>query len=224
MQRLLQTIIYRELLYHVSFKWTHTKYINYLIRQLDETGVNVHLNTEATTDMMRQFGYEAVIIAVGAMPVKPEIKGIDLPHDIGKNVVIIGGGDIGVDCGMGLASKGHNVFVIEKLPMLASGSAVMHYYSHIVKAWSSIPSFKYAVNADVIEITPDSVKYKDSDGNEFAADADTVLYAVGLTPKTIEAVDLFNPCEYEGFLVGDCEHPSNIQEINRMAYGTASRL
>lgn len=219
----------------ISFKWALENYKNWLIRQVEKkSNIKVCLQSEATADMLTENGHDAVIISVGAEPVVPKIPGIERAkscisvmgseEEIAKDVVIIGGGEIGVDCGMDLAQKGHNVFVIEMLPMLSAGSMVMHYYSHVVNAWKSLPTFNYAVKARTTEVTENSVKYVDAEGVEQEVPAGTVLYAVGLKPKREEALKLFNPAEYEAYMIGDCETPGNLQVLNRSAYGTASRL
>ncbi len=81
---------------------------------LEKTGVNICLNTEITEiDMLKNAGYTAVILAVGAHepgvlrlekgePVNAlkflaDFKAKDGNLDIGKNVVIIGGGNTAMD-------------------------------------------------------------------------------------------------------------------------------
>ncbi|MCP4680624.1 MAG: FAD-dependent oxidoreductase [Deltaproteobacteria bacterium] len=61
---------------------------------------------------------DVVVLATGAKPIKPEIKGVELPHVIqawdvlagkawtGKNVVVVGGGAAGVETAIHLARKG----------------------------------------------------------------------------------------------------------------------
>ena len=76
-------------------------------RQLELSGVELRLNTEATVDMLSEF--DAVIIATGVQPRDPQIPGQDSDKvlsyidvlrggvPVGKNVVIIGAGGIGFD-------------------------------------------------------------------------------------------------------------------------------
>ena len=71
-----------------------------------EAGIELRLNETATVDALRSF--DEVVIATGVVPRDPEIEGQDLPHvlsyidvlrgaDVGKKVVVIGAGGIGLD-------------------------------------------------------------------------------------------------------------------------------
>ena len=65
---------------NVSFKWPHRDFKNYLIRQIEKSMVNVRLNTEATKPILEQGKYDAILAAVGAEPIVPDIQGIDNEH------------------------------------------------------------------------------------------------------------------------------------------------
>ncbi len=103
--------------------------------------------------------YDVVIAAVGAQPVIPAIPGANGPtchvateaimnsEKIGKNVVVIGGGEVGVETGMFLAQNGHTVTVIEMRDQLAADTTVMHYRSMFTDAWEAIPYFHYVLSA-----------------------------------------------------------------------------
>ncbi len=83
--------------------------LRYYITQLELTGVRLRLNLKATAQQLMAEGYEAVILASGVMPRKPEIPGIDhssvlsyvdvLRHKkkVGQRVAIVGAGGIGFD-------------------------------------------------------------------------------------------------------------------------------
>jgi len=83
--------------------------IRYFKKQLELTGVRVRLHTKATADLLMAEGYDAVILASGVVPRRPEIDGIDHPKvlsyvdvllhkkAVGERVAIVGAGGIGFD-------------------------------------------------------------------------------------------------------------------------------
>ena len=213
---------------YIPFKWTLRDYKNYLIHQVHKHGIKVVLGTAATPEMVED-RYDAVIAAVGAQPVIPGIPGakgenvtvatdaIMHSEKIGKNVVVIGGGEVGVETGMFLAQKGHSVTVIEMRDQLAADTTVMHYRSMFTDAWEAIPDFHYVLNATAKEITSDHVTYTDKDGVDHDLPADSVILSVGMRSKADEALSFYgtNPGFY---MVGDCRKPGTIQTTNRSAY------
>ncbi len=219
---------------YVPFKWTLRDYKNYLIHQVEKKGIHVVLNTTVTPDMVED-RYDVVIAAVGAQPIIPGIPGaknknvtvatdaIMNSEKIGKNVVVIGGGEVGVETGMFLAQNGREVTVIEMRDELAADTTVMHYRSMFSAAWEAIPSFHYVLNATAKEITADSVVYTDKDGVDHAIPADSVVLSVGMRAKSDEALSFYgtNPGFY---MVGDCKKPGTIQTTNRSAYVTANNI
>ncbi len=219
---------------YVPFKWTLKDYKNFLIRQVEKKGIHVVLNTTATPEMV-QDRYDAVIAAVGAQPVIPPIPGatgenvtvatdaIMHSEKIGDNVVVIGGGEVGVETGMFLAQQGKQVTVIEMRDELAADTTVMHYRSMFSAAWEAIPTFHYVLNATAKEIASDHVTYTDKDGVDHDLPAQSVILSVGMRSKTDEALSFYgtNPGFY---MVGDCRKPGTIQTTNRSAYVTASNI
>lgn len=82
--------------------------IRYFANRIDQTGVRLHLNTEATYDLLSE--YDEVVMATGVEPRKVTIEGIENSGKVidyqtlirektpvGNNVAIVGAGGIGVD-------------------------------------------------------------------------------------------------------------------------------
>ena len=145
------------------------------------------------------------------------------PEKIGKHVVVIGGGEVGVETGMFLAQNGREVTVVEMRDELAADSTFIHYRSMFQAAWEAIPSFHFVLNATAKEITADHVTYTDKDGVDHQIPADSVVLSVGMRAKTAEALSFYGAGK-EFFLVGDCKKPGTIQTTNRSAYGAAMNI
>ncbi|CAM03436.1 2,4-dienoyl-CoA reductase (NADPH2) [Saccharopolyspora erythraea NRRL 2338] len=83
--------------------------IRYYRRQIELTGVGLHLNTRVAAADLVDGGYDEVVVATGVAPRVPDIPGIDHPsvlsyvdvvrhgRPVGERVAVIGAGGIGVD-------------------------------------------------------------------------------------------------------------------------------
>jgi thioredoxin reductase len=224
-----------KLIENVSFKWTHKNYNGYLERQIKKFGVSVRLNTEATPDDIRESGFHAVIAAIGAEAIIPDIPGIKQANvilaadvygneaDLAKEVVIIGGGETGVEAGMHLAELGRSVTVLEMSNKLAKKSVPIHYYSMFREAWEKLPNFKWVLNARCSAISQDGVVYIDADGKEQSVNADIVVIAAGISPKTDSALKFYDSAD-RFYMVGDCKTVGGLQSAVRSAFSAAVRL
>lgn len=220
---------------NVSFKWPQREFKEYLIRQVGKADIKVFLNTEATPEMLKQEAYDAVIVAVGATPVVPPLPGADggnvmtAPEVYGNEdrladkVVVIGGGEIGVETGMHLAEKGHDVTLLEMMKKLAPEAPQLHFYSMFQEAWENLPNFKYILEALCTNIGPDKVSYVFTDGTTHAVEAGSVVLAVGMKPRNDVAMK-FHDAAPRFYVIGDCNAAGNIQKAMRSGFSIGSML
>lgn len=95
---------------------------NYIVL-CEKYHVDVHLNTEVNEDMIREMNPDVLIIATGASPLHPSIKGIDNTIDAidvldgmkqcGQKVLVIGGGLVGCETADYLGEHGFDVSLVE---------------------------------------------------------------------------------------------------------------
>jgi len=171
-----------------SFKKHDLQLADWYANELNELGVNVKLNTIATKESILKEKADIVVTALGSKPFVPNIKGKDgknvyLAKDIlndvtkaGKNVVIIGAGQVGVETGIWLLEEGHNVTIVEVLPKFMPAGHV----SDIDHAERLIDFYKGKVllSTEILEINDKGVKVRNKDGESLIA-ADTVIIATG---------------------------------------------
>jgi 2,4-dienoyl-CoA reductase (NADPH2) len=93
-------------------------FVPYLETQLKKMKVAIHLNAEASPARVDAENPDAVIVATGARPLVPDIPGVEGTNvvmawdvlsrkvDVGNEVVIIGGGAVGLETALFLAHKG----------------------------------------------------------------------------------------------------------------------
>jgi 2,4-dienoyl-CoA reductase-like NADH-dependent reductase (Old Yellow Enzyme family)/NADPH-dependent 2,4-dienoyl-CoA reductase/sulfur reductase-like enzyme len=218
-----------------SFKWPHNDFKNYLIRQVWKSNIKVCLNTEATPEMLKGQEYDAVLAAVGAEPIVPDIPGVDganvvfaqdvYGHEaaLAEKVVVIGGGETGVETGMYLAENGHEVIVLEQGEALAPKSVPIHFYSMFKEAWEKLEKFHSVLQARCTGIGAGKVTYVDASGAEQSIEAGSVVIAVGTKPKHELAMGFYDAGD-RFFMVGDCNIAGNIQKAIRSAFSIASML
>jgi 2,4-dienoyl-CoA reductase-like NADH-dependent reductase (Old Yellow Enzyme family)/thioredoxin reductase len=218
------------------YKWAIKDFKDHLARQIDKAGVELKLNTTATPAMIEQKDYDTILVGVGSEPVKPKIPGVDGANvynivdaypgekSMGKNVVVIGGGEYGADVGMHLAKAGHRV------TMLTAGEELVvmnrpHYPETIVQAYEDLDNFHIITQALATGISQGKVSYTDSGGRKKSINADSVVVYAGFRPKKDEALEFYGSAR-QFFTIGDCCElgNNNIQESIRSAFFTASEV
>lgn len=220
---------------HISFKWPHRDYRDFMVRQIDKAGIKVYLKTVPTSKILKEKEYDAVLVAVGAEPVIPPIPGADgknvvFAKDVfgkekalGRNVVIVGGGEVGVETGMHLAEKGHKVVVLEMAHMLAREAVPIHFYTMLKAAWENLENFSGIVNARCTSIGTGEVIYIDADGRELSVKADSVVIAAGMKAKIDLAMKYYGSSD-RFYMIGDCKKAGDLQMAIRSGFAIASML
>jgi 2,4-dienoyl-CoA reductase-like NADH-dependent reductase (Old Yellow Enzyme family)/thioredoxin reductase len=100
-----------------------------VVKKAQKIPIDFRLNQEATVDDILAQEPDSVIIATGAVPIMPAIAGIEDAltgedvltdkKDVGKRVLIIGGGMVGLECAEFLAKNGNEITVVELLEDVA---------------------------------------------------------------------------------------------------------
>lgn len=218
-----------------SAKWPVRNFKDYLVRQLYKSGVEVLLNTAATPDLIRQWGYDAVLVGVGAVPVTPDVPGADSEFvrtpisvygdhgSLGKRVVVVGGSETGTETGMYLAENGHEVVVLTRQDRLASDATPIHYVEMVRHAWQQLEGFSFITRATTTAISKGRVTYRDADGVEKSIETDDVVLAGGMRPLYDEALQFYGTAD-RFFMIGDCGDVGSVQTSIRTAFGAASQL
>ena len=214
----------------VSFKTSLSKFKNFLVYQIGKSGVKVRLNTAADAAMLKKEGYDAVIGALGAEPVMPDIPGIN-----GKNVVaalavygredslaqqvaVIGGGQVGCETALHLAMSGREVTIIEMQEGLAP-DASFFYHNGLLQEIEARKNIRVILNASATGIG-DGVTCRDAAGKETQVAAGTVIIAAGMKPRREAAVALYDAAD-RYVMVGDCTNAANVEKAVRTAWSAA---
>jgi 2,4-dienoyl-CoA reductase-like NADH-dependent reductase (Old Yellow Enzyme family)/thioredoxin reductase len=219
----------------VSFKWPLRDFKNYLIRQIKQSPIKVVINTEATVELLNKEQYDVVLAALGAEPIVPPIPGIENKNvmyaadvygkedALNNDVVIIGGGELGVETGIHLAEKGHRVTLLEMQARLAPEATPVHYYSMFMEAANKQKNFEYILNATCTGIGNETVTYTDAGGTSHEIRAGSVVVAVGMKARVDCAMEL-STAGNSFYMIGDCNKAGNVQKAMRSAFSIASMI
>jgi NADPH-dependent 2,4-dienoyl-CoA reductase/sulfur reductase-like enzyme len=228
------------------FKVDARDYLKWLLRQarelVREGKARVLLETEATREMLETQGYDAIVIAVGAEPVRPgSIPGIDLPHvmwapdaelrhrdKVGQKVVVVGAGSVGIEAAVDFADAGRHVSVIE---MADENSGMMNLFMSSGGGAGELMEMmrergvSIRFSTALAEIREGSVLARGPDGASIEIEADTVLLAMGMRPRYELADSLRRAApETECFIVGDAKRVGNISTAVNPAFQAALHI
>ena len=195
-----------------SLKHDLRRYKEFLVRRVQNSNVKVLLNTEPDDELLERYRPDAIIVATGSTPIVPTIPGIETarhatdiyfkPETIqGNDIVMIGGGLVGVEAGLHLRKIGKNVTVLEMLPGYAA-DARNCYRGGLIRSVGEL-GLNIVTGAAVKEMMNGAVVYE-KDGQSFTVRGDAIFYAVGMRSNEQPYFDLYDkaPFVYEA---GDCK-------------------
>ncbi|PNR89698.1 NADH:flavin oxidoreductase [Petrotoga sp. HWH.PT.55.6.1] len=206
------------------------KAIRYYITMGKKYEVEYKTGVEVTEDLIMKENPDVVILATGGVPLVPNIKGIDNPKfakavdilegkkEAGMNVLIVGGGMVGVETADFLGEHYHNVTIVEMLPEIARDeqAAVKFFLMERLNKYG----VKAITNATVKEFLDDGVVYEKGGKEEKLTGFDTIVLSMG--------AKAYNPLEEkikgkvsEVYVIGDAVEPRKtleaIEEAARVA-------
>lgn len=207
--------------------------LDYFTRQMEICKVTVELNKAATKEDVDTFNPDVVILATGARPKILDLPGVDQPHVVTfkevltnscrlkKDVVVIGGGLVGLETALYLAGKNHRVTVMEMLDEVAKDAGPL-----------TGPSLVEKLKNRGVEILPRcEIAGIDSDSLSFCYDGlrqeregpGSVVLACGSIPNDELSSKLSNS-NIELYRVGDCVSPRRCLEAVHEASAVGRRV
>jgi 2-enoate reductase len=209
------------------------EYVDFLARQMERLKVDVRLGQEVKPEVVEKMGMDAVIVATGAIPIVPNIPGLDMARahfavdvlagkvTVGNTVIIIGGGMVGCETAELLVESGRTVTIIEVLPRLA-GDAIPYKRAPLVSYLKAkgVSSF---TAARPHEVTTVGMKLTDANGVLLSLVADTILMAGGFRPDR-RLYDALKGNVTGLHLAGDALKQGTIQSAVASGYDIAMSL
>ncbi len=204
--------------------------VDYFVAELKEPSdgeINVIFD-EATAGTLENRNYDAVIMATGAVPAVPPVKGLKefywtefledehLPEN--EKVLVIGGGLIGLEVASKLVDAGNRVIIVEMLEEIARGMEMIEKAMTVKKLKAK--NAQIHVNHKVVEVDGSNVTIEGEEGKKTLTGIDKIVVATGMKS--------YLPFEYRGeapvYTIGDADHVGKAQDAIREAYELALSL
>lgn len=184
-------------------KEDHLLLLRYLLGQLDRLRVEIKCGMKVTAAAVARARPDVVLVATGARPVVPPIPGVDSAGvltawdvlggvEVGKRVLVAGGGLTGMETAEFLAEKGREVVVVEMLPRVGAdmGGTVRWHLMNRTKGLN----IKTFVSTRIVEIRPGGVVVVSRNGAVETWEAfDTIVLACGVRPRDELSGELAGP-------------------------------
>ncbi len=199
-----------------SYRSEVGKLTRFLERALRAENVKINLESEVTPEIIERLAPDAVVLATGARQVFPDIPGIKRGNavlatdvllgatDVGREILVIGGGLVGCDAALFLAKKGKRVRVVDKVNIASTAGRTfkLDLMQEFLK-WR-VETYQ---NCDIYNISERGANIV-RNGELFFLEADSVIIAVGSKAEDLLADQL------KGFVplvrkIGDCVTPRN---------------
>ena len=211
--------------------------IDFLKNEIGMLGVDIILNAQVSPQMIKEQNPDVVLLATGAKSVLPDIPGIDGPNvhpatkilsgdaDVGKYVVVLGGGLVGLETADYLREQGKAVIVVEKLPEVGADPKVEAIFQKFLvgRLTKTDEPILIMTSTEVEHIGPDHVRVKNASGEKILPGIDSVVVATGFKAYTpIKPDDLGPHCQVH--IIGDAVKPQTLFEAIHSAAHIAYAL
>lgn len=224
------------------FKEKLTWYQNYLEHKLDQSGIQVKLNTRA--DMRTLDGEEPaiVVIAAGGKANRLPIEGIDnavvhdayevlmgddswLPEAEDKPMVVYGGGETGCETAEFLSERGYQVVLVSRSSASQLARAAEIVYRNVLrKRLADNPRIRIIDNTSITAIEEDGIVHLECKaGSRSTLAASRVLIAQGRTPDT-EMTRALIDAGIPVVAIGDARKGGRIGDAVHQAYKAVNAI
>lgn len=215
-----------------------------LVYEVERRNIELRLGVVASPATIEEEKPEAVILALGSVPLVPPIPGIEQAlhalavyeegRSFGRQVVVVGGGLAGCETALHLAKTGHEVTIVEMLDRVAAESYGMYREALLlemermgVKTITSVRCVGMAPDGVWLEpatcVTEGANALDAKEQTSFWLKADAVVYALGMCPvdtSELERAAGHVPC----FEIGDCSRPGRVDAAIKQGFLAAMNV
>jgi 2-enoate reductase len=202
-----------------DFKKDIFRLLDWYKSQLSKLNIRIELGIEVTPKLVKVEKPDVVVVATGSTSIIPKIANINDPKvitaidlflgkkEVGKNVVIVGGGLVGCETGLWLAENGKKVTIVEMLPEIAQGDFPANRTMLIDLLIKN--KVEIITNSSICKITDEGVAIINKNFIIKIISCNTVVLALGLKPED-KIYSLLSREFSEIYKIGDCKEPHRI--------------
>jgi len=209
----------------LAAKAPHKEELNDVIKSMilsaQRAGVQIHLNTRMTSEMIRNSKVDALILATGGIPLTLPFQGLEESHWLlaadllegaaqvtTSSALVIGGGLVGLETADFLAIQGVKVTLVEMLDDVGGDMDILAKTMLLKRL--RLKDVKILVKTKVQRLTRSQAIVQQAD-QEIALDVETVVIAVGVRANR-ELPDAFKDWDQEVYVIGDAAQPRKALE------------
>lgn len=209
--------------------------IDWFNEELKKSDVNLVLGTEITPEILDDKSPGALVIATGAVPIMPDIDGMDKSHicsavdvltDIakysGEKAVVVGGGDVGCETACHLADNGFDVTIVEMLPEILTEALMTEIKLHMLHLLKE-KNIKIMTSTKINKIIDEGVEVILPNTKMDGLDADLVAFAINLKADD-QLIKILSMKAEEVYIIGDALSPGRIKEAIKAGEEIGRRL
>lgn len=220
-----------------EFKKEIKQLVEWYEGEIKALNIPVEFNVTMDAQKAKELGVDAIVFATGSAPVVPPIEGKDHPKcktgvevltnhpELGKKLVVVGGGLVGCETAIDYAMQGLDVTVVEGLDEVLAGSpmispSVRQMIPDLMKKYNVKKKTGYMIHGVNDE---GAVVVPSKGGDPEVVPADTVVLSIGM-----RAIPTFEK-ELEGsgietYSVGDATRAGNVYTCIHSAYDVARTI
>lgn len=210
-------------------------FIDYYEKFLDASKIDIRLGQEADPEKVKAENPDAVLVAVGAKPIIPNVKGVDGQNvytvedvlcgaiDIkDKTIAVIGSGLTGLEVAELLQVEDNKTLIVEMQEEIAPGA----YMQNLMDVTSRLHDEKteYLTSHKLVKIEDGLIEMENvKTGERVTRKVDAVVLSVGYQPDQA-LVDSFSDTAPLVKTIGDAIDVKNIGMAVRSGYSTAYEI
>ena len=222
----------------MTFKENDKELIRWYRREIEKSGIEVHLNTEVN-DLGTLRGYDDIIVATGSVPrTMPGIKGFEKAltftqilkekHELGDKVLFIGGGHSSCEAAYDLLlNYGKHPIIVEYANDLVAAQATCLANTSYLRDAMEYHKVPVYLHSTVTEITDKGCTVKNvQTGETFFVECDNVVNGIGFVPTPVGGRTASRKVKGKEtiFRVGDCVAIGNLRTVIWRAWDVCMKI